>query len=94
MSERELEHIVMEVLDRDVRPFVQSHGGDVALDWIRDGHVEVSLVAACRGCGLQAVTFGALIRPCLLEIDGVGSVTCDGIELSPARLDQIAAFAG
>ena len=60
---------------------------------VRDGHVAVSFRAACDGCGLRAVTFGATVRPRLLRVPGVREVTCESVPLSPRRLDAIAAFA-
>jgi Fe-S cluster biogenesis protein NfuA len=83
---------VVETLDREIRPFVQSHGGDVLVDSVQDGHVFVRFVAACIGCGLRPVTFGGTVRPRLLQLPGVVAVSCEGVELSSARLDAIAAF--
>lgn len=91
-DDADLERRVSAVLDREIRPLVQSHGGDVGIESVRDGHVAVAFRAACDGCGLRAVTFGATVRPRLLRVAGVRSVTCDAVLLSPARLDAIAAF--
>jgi Fe-S cluster biogenesis protein NfuA/nitrite reductase/ring-hydroxylating ferredoxin subunit len=39
-----------------VRPQLQSHGGDVSLDRVEDGVVYVRLSGACNGCSMSAVT--------------------------------------
>lgn len=93
MLDEIVEREVVEVLDRQIRPFVQSHGGDVLVDSVRDGRVHVRFVAACIGCGLRPVTFGATVRPRLLQVPGVVAVSCEEMELSPAQLDRIAVFA-
>jgi len=40
----------------EVRPYIQSHGGDIELDDVRDNVVYVQLHGACAGCSLSAVT--------------------------------------
>jgi Fe-S cluster biogenesis protein NfuA/nitrite reductase/ring-hydroxylating ferredoxin subunit len=39
-----------------VRPQLQSHGGDVSLDRVEEGVVYVRLSGACNGCSMSAVT--------------------------------------
>jgi Fe-S cluster biogenesis protein NfuA len=82
---------VGEVLDAKVRPYVQSHGGDVHATVTR-GAVAVEFAAACGACHLQALTFAATVRPALLAIPGIDSVTCETVPLTAARLDAMAAF--
>jgi Fe-S cluster biogenesis protein NfuA len=93
MLDEIVEQQVVELLDGEIRPLVQSHGGDVLIESVQDGRVHVRFVAACVGCGLRPVTFGATVRPRLLQVPGVVSVSCEEMELSPAQLDRIAAFA-
>jgi Fe-S cluster biogenesis protein NfuA len=93
MHEETVADRVVEVLDSEIRPLVQSHGGDVLIESVHDGRVHVRFVAACVGCGLRPVTFGATVRPRLLQVPGVVAVSCEEMELSPAQLDRIAAFA-
>lgn len=40
----------------EVRPYIQSHGGDIELGEVRDNVVYVQLHGACAGCSLSAVT--------------------------------------
>jgi Fe-S cluster biogenesis protein NfuA len=91
-DEKVLTERVEEALDREIRPFLQSHGGDVELAGISDGVVEVRMFAACGACELKPVTFAARIRATLLAVPGVAEVTCGAVAFSSQRLDQIAAF--
>ncbi|MCW2719875.1 NifU family protein [Pseudonocardia sp.] len=63
----------------DVRPQLQSHGGDVQLDSIADGVAYVRLEGACNGCSMSSVTLRNLVEEALVE--GVPSVT--GVEVLP-----------
>lgn len=63
----------------DVRPQLQSHGGDVKLDSITDGVAYVRLEGACNGCSMSSVTLRNLVEEALVE--GVPSVT--GVEVLP-----------
>jgi Fe-S cluster biogenesis protein NfuA/nitrite reductase/ring-hydroxylating ferredoxin subunit len=57
----------------DVRPQLQSHGGDVALDRVEDGTVYVRLSGACNGCSMSAVTMRNGVEKALHErMPGVG----------------------
>jgi Fe-S cluster biogenesis protein NfuA len=40
----------------ELRPFVESHGGTIALDEIRDGVVTVRMLGSCDGCPSSAAT--------------------------------------
>lgn len=84
------------MLDAHVRPYLQSHGGDIALVSIDDrpdgAAVAVAFQAACRNCDLREVTFAATVRERLRSIPAVHSVTCTHVSLSNDRLDRIARF--
>jgi Fe-S cluster biogenesis protein NfuA len=80
------------VLEEGVRPYLQSHGGDVELTGIDDGVVRVRMFAACGMCELKPVTFASRIRATLLGVPGVRDVLCTSVPLSSQRLDHIAAF--
>lgn len=57
----------------DVRPQLQSHGGDVKLVRIEDGTAYVQLEGACNGCSMSSVTLRNLVETALIE--GVPAVT-------------------
>lgn len=62
-----------------VRAGLQTHGGDVELDSVRDGVVYVRLQGACNGCSMAAVTMRDGVEKALIE--GVPGVT--GVEVLP-----------
>lgn len=51
----------------EVRPQLQSHGGDVQLDRITDGVAYVRLEGACNGCSMSSVTLRNLVEEALVE---------------------------
>ncbi|MGB3483733.1 MAG: NifU family protein [Mycobacterium sp.] len=57
----------------EVRPQLQSHGGDVTLVRIEDGTAYVRLEGACNGCSMSSVTLRNLVESAL--IDGVPAIT-------------------
>ncbi|MFQ5697192.1 MAG: NifU family protein [Myxococcota bacterium] len=68
---------VRELLERQIRPAVQAHGGDVALVEVRGGVVEVSLRGACAGCPSALRTLRAGIESSLrAAIPEVERVVC------------------
>lgn len=67
-----------QVLD-GVRVGLQSHGGDVELDSVRDGVAHVRLHGACNGCSMAAVTMRDSVEKALVE--GVPGVV--GVEVLP-----------
>ena len=50
-----------------VRPYTQSHGGDVELVDVRDGTVYVRMAGACNGCSMSAVTLRNGVEEALRE---------------------------
>jgi len=70
--------VAQRVLD-GVRPGIQSHGGDVELDSIRDGVAYVRLQGACNGCSMAAVTMRDGVEAAL--VGGVPGVTA--VEVLP-----------
>ena len=56
MSQKELTQKVEAALD-EIRPFLQSDGGDISLLSIEDGKVvKVQLEGACVGCSVNQMT--------------------------------------
>ena len=60
-----------------VRPYLQSHGGDVELVEITGGVAKVRLHGSCNGCSMSAVTLREGVETAL--VDGVDEIT--GIEV-------------
>lgn len=74
-----LEDRVLEALD-SVRPYMESHGGDVELVAIEDGVARMRLVGHCKGCPASEATLELAIKKALedaapdlegLEVEGV-----------------------
>jgi Fe-S cluster biogenesis protein NfuA/nitrite reductase/ring-hydroxylating ferredoxin subunit len=75
----DLETRVREALD-SVRPYMESHGGDVELVGIEDGVAKMRLVGHCEGCPASEATLELAIKKALeeaapdlegLEVEGV-----------------------
>ena len=58
---------IREILDRDVRPYVEQDGGEISFAGYRDGVVEVILQGACAGCPSSSITLKMGIEARLKE---------------------------
>jgi Fe-S cluster biogenesis protein NfuA len=47
---------IREILERDVRPYVESDGGEISFAGFQDGVVQVVLQGACAGCPSSSIT--------------------------------------
>ena len=74
----------------DVRPYLGSHGGDVALLAIEDGVARVRLEGTCNGCPSSTVTLRNAIEEAIMqaapELEGVDA---EGVTESQPALVQI-----
>ncbi len=50
-----------------VRPYLQSHGGDVALVSVATDRVQIRLLGACNGCSMSAATLRGIVEEALRE---------------------------
>ena len=66
LADVEPEILVDEALD-EVRPYIESHGGDVELLEVRGGEVHLRLGGACNGCAGSAMTLTRGIESALRE---------------------------
>lgn len=57
----------------EVRPQLNSHGGDVSLVRVEDGTAFVRLEGACNGCSMSSVTLRNLVEEALVQ--GVPAIT-------------------
>ncbi|MHA7840101.1 MAG: NifU family protein [bacterium] len=58
---------IREILERDVRPYVEQDGGEIQFAGYRDGVVEVVLQGACAGCPSSSITLKMGIEARLKE---------------------------
>ena len=63
----ELEARVTKALDK-VRPYLKSHGGNVALAGIDDGVVRLKMEGSCNGCASSAMTMKLAIEEAIFEV--------------------------
>lgn len=59
---------VQEVIENQVRPALQSDGGDIELVDVEDGIVKVKLVGACAHCPSSAMTLYQGVEKMLMEL--------------------------
>jgi Fe-S cluster biogenesis protein NfuA/nitrite reductase/ring-hydroxylating ferredoxin subunit len=88
-----IEERVQEALDR-VRPYMESHGGDVELLGIQEGVARLRLKGSCNGCGASSSTLELAVEKALeetapdlegLEVEGaVQAPTVSGVALPMA----------
>lgn len=60
------EEKVKQVLEQ-VRPYIQMHGGDVALGKVENGVITLLVSGACAHCELASLTYNNLIGGLLKE---------------------------
>ena len=61
-----MEEKVKRVLDRDIKPYLKSHGGDVKLISVSDdGTVKLRLTGACGGCPMAQMTLKGFVEKAL-----------------------------
>lgn len=94
-----LEERVLEALDT-VRPYMESHGGNVELVELRDGVAHLALQGSCNGCAASRATLETAIEQALeehapdlagLEVEGVTETTT-GFSLPMAQAPSTPAF--
>lgn len=77
-----------------VRPYMQSHGGDVTLVEVRDNRAFVRLSGSCNGCSMSAATLRNTVEESLQEhvpeIEGVEVVPSEPEPAAEPAVFQIA----
>ena len=86
----DLETRVRQALDK-VRPYLQSHGGNVELLGIDDGRVRLRLQGSCHGCPSSAMTLKLAIEEAIYEIaPDIGDLTVEGVVEQRAPAEFVA----
>lgn len=66
---------VKNIIERDIRPYIEADGGKINLNRVEDGVVYVELAGACAGCPGAAMTLkGGVERVLQSKIPAVKSV--------------------
>lgn len=71
----ELESQVKEIIEKDIRPFIEADGGRIELKEVKNGVVFVHLAGACAGCPGAAMTLkGGVERILQMKLKDIKSV--------------------
>lgn len=66
---------VEQIINQDIRPFIEADGGMIELVGVEDGMVFVKLAGACAGCPGAAMTLkGGVERILQTKLEGVKEV--------------------
>jgi Fe-S cluster biogenesis protein NfuA/nitrite reductase/ring-hydroxylating ferredoxin subunit len=96
-----LEQRVQAALD-SVRPYMESHGGNVALLSLEDGIARIHLQGSCSDCSASAVTLELAIKQALeeaapdlegLEVEGMRDQTAGGSESTWIDVESVSDLA-
>ena len=91
-----LEVRVAEALEH-VRPYMESHGGNVELLDLRDGVARIRLQGSCSSCSASSVTLELAIKQALeeaapdldgLEVEGIEPAAADGVPHAAGRRED------
>ena len=66
-DEQTLEQNVKDCIDKEIRPMLQSHGGDCEFISLEDNKVSLRLQGACSGCPGAAMTLKMGVERVLKE---------------------------
>lgn len=79
----DLDTRVREALD-SVRPYMESHGGDVELLSLEDGVAKLRLVGSCNGCSASSATLELAIKGALEEMaPDLAGLEVEGLDDEP-----------
>lgn len=66
-----------------VSEILKAHAGGVEVSRVEDdGELVLRFTGMCTGCPLRPVTLSGLVRPALLAVDGINSVSAEGVRIS------------
>lgn len=57
----------LEKVLEEIRPSLQSHGGDAHLVAVENDVVKIELEGSCHGCPMSAMTFGVMVDEMIKE---------------------------
>ena len=58
---------IIKAIDQDIKPVLNSHGGDLSIKSFEDGILTISLLGACKNCLSAQFTSEDLIKNTLIE---------------------------
>ena len=80
---------VQAILDTEIRPMLQMHGGDLQLVHVGvRGEVRLRFVAACAGCILRPMTVAACVVPALSQVIEPEAIEIEGMTVPKAAIER------
>lgn len=58
---------VKEVVEKDVRPYIKNHGGDIKVLDVHEGTVSIKLSGSCSGCPAARITTEGIVKAAIIE---------------------------
>ena len=78
-ADAEIQTLVQDLLDREVNPAVDAHGGKIVLTKVADRHVYIEMTGGCQGCASSQLTlrqgFERMVRRVAPEVVEIVDVT-------------------
>ena len=78
-ADAEIRTLVQELLDREVNPAVDAHGGKIVLTKVADRHLYIEMTGGCQGCASSQLTlrqgFERMVRRVVPEVVEIVDVT-------------------
>ena len=78
-ADAEIQTLVQDLLDREVNPAVDAHGGKIVLTRVADRHVYIEMTGGCQGCASSQLTlrqgFERMVRRVVPEVLEIVDVT-------------------
>lgn len=83
-----IESAIRQTIEKELRPYIQGHGGDIRLAGYTDGVAEISLTGACAGCPSADLGTKAMVEEVLRR----KYPEIRGVELSRHTSDEMMDF--
>ena len=78
-ADAEIRTLVQDLLDREVNPAVDAHGGKIVLTEVADGQLYIEMTGGCQGCASSQLTlrqgFERMVRRVVPEVGKIIDVT-------------------
>ena len=78
-ADAEIRTLVQDLLDREVNPAVDAHGGKIVLTKVADRHLYIEMTGGCQGCASSQLTlrqgFERMVRRVVPEVVEIVDVT-------------------
>ena len=78
-ADAEIQTLVQDLLDREVNPAVDAHGGKIVLTKVADRHLYIEMTGGCQGCASSQLTlrqgFERMVRRVVPEVVEIVDVT-------------------